>query len=168
MLIAGDPVAPEQIVTFEVAGRQFGLRVPDVREIVRAVAVIPLPGAPEVVEGIVDIRGALVPVLDLRSRLGLSKKPVSPSDHFIVTEPGGRTLVLWVDGVHSLVSPPAGGIEPLPEDAPRAEYIAGVVKLPDGLVLIHELLRFLSPTEDAALEEALHRLGTAATSNDRG
>lgn len=149
-----------QILTFEVAGRRFALEISDVREILRAVAVTPLPGAPVVVEGVIDLRGVLVPVLDLRRRLGLPRKPVVPSDHFIVTTAGARPAVLWVDRVLTLLEPPSGALDTAP-DLTRAEFVAGIVKLQDGLVLIQDLLRFLSPAEEAALDESLQEFAAA-------
>lgn len=160
-IVPRDARSSDEILTFETAGRHFALPVTDVREIVRAVAVTPLPGAPSVVEGIIDVRGELVPVLDLRRRLGLPKKAVAPSDHFIVTVAGGRTLILWVERAHSLVPMPAEGIESKPDLTPGAEYVAGVVKLPNGLVLIQDVLRFLSPTEELDLGESIRQFRTS-------
>lgn len=144
------------ILTFEVVGRRFAIPLRHVREIVRAVAVTPLPGAPPIVEGIIDIRGELVPVFDLRRRIGLPRKPVATSDHFIVTQAGGRLATLWVDRALTLLELPAEGADPAPEVPSRAEYVAAVVKLADGLVIIQDLLRFLSPSEEATLDGSLH------------
>src|SRR5690606_24583504 len=120
-----------QILMFEVAGRRLAIPVDDVSEIVRAVAVTPLPGAPAVVEGIIDLRGTLIPVLDLRARLGLTRRPVSPGDHFVVIRRVEQPLALRVDRVQSLVDlAEVGEVESLPEVAPSAEYVAGIIRLP--------------------------------------
>jgi len=147
----------DQILTFETAGQRFAVRAEEVREVIRAAAVTPLPGAPEVVDGVIDLRGEIVPVLDLRGRLGLQRRPVSPSDRFIVTTVAGRTVILRVDEVGSLVGVPGSGAMPLPEVWRRDERVAGVVQLDDGLTLIYDVLRFLSPAEELAVEEALRR-----------
>ena len=69
----------------------------DVRELVRAVAITPLPNAPAVIEGVVNVRGRVLPVLDVRARFRLPAKPLDPSDHFIVASAGPRGVILRVD-----------------------------------------------------------------------
>jgi hypothetical protein len=85
------------ILVFEIGGRRFGLPAAEVRELLRAVTILPLPLAPDVVEGIINVRGTVVPVLDIRARLRLPAKAAEPSDHLIVVEPGGRPVVLRID-----------------------------------------------------------------------
>src|SRR5205085_8492167 len=91
------------VLVFEVAGRRFGLPAAVVREVLRAVALTPLPKAPAVVEGLVNVRGTLVPVLDVRGRFGLPAKPLAPTDHLIVARAGGRLVALRVDHAHDLL-----------------------------------------------------------------
>ena len=77
-----------EIVVFEVGGQQYGLPASDVRELQRAATLTPLPRAPAIVEGVVNLRGAVVPVLDIRSRFRLPPKPMEPTDHFVVARAG--------------------------------------------------------------------------------
>lgn len=123
----------------------------------RAVAITRLPGAPVLVEGVVDVRGELIPVVDLRQRLGVEEKVVEPSDHLIVATANGRPVILRVDRVHSLVELAPGAVEDARGLMPEAEYIGGIARLPAGLVLIHDLSRFLSPAEETELMDALGR-----------
>src|SRR5881296_2430916 len=77
-----------EVLVFEVGGQKYALPTADVRELVRAVAITPLPAAPAVIEGVVDVRGRVLPVLDVRARFRLPPKALDPSDHFIVASAG--------------------------------------------------------------------------------
>ena len=145
----------DEILVFAIAGERCGLFSADVREIVRAVTIVPLPRAPDVVEGVINVRGQLVAVLDLRRRLRLAPKPVEPSDHLVLATAGARVVAIRVDRVHDLVELAPGQLE---DDISRIPYpgrLAGVAKLPDGIVLIHDLLAFLSQAEEESLTVAL-------------
>jgi purine-binding chemotaxis protein CheW len=93
----------EEILVFEVDGRRFGLPAAEVRELLRAVAIVPLPMAPPAVEGVVNLRGRVVPVLDLRARLGLPARAVATTDHMIVAQSSGGLVALRVDRALDLV-----------------------------------------------------------------
>jgi len=144
---------------FELAGARFALSVTCVREVVRAVHVDPLPHAPCVIAGVINYRGTVIPVIDTRSRLELPAKPVSPEDHFVITEAFGRNLALHIDAPLDLadISPvPLGEVsaELLPHEG-HAGYIHGVVPTHDGVLLIQDLPAFLSHDEVALLDRAL-------------
>src|SRR5712691_9905367 len=79
---------PGDILLFEVGGQRYGLPVADVRELLRAVTLTALPGAPSIVEGAVNVRGTVVPVLDIRQRFRLPAKPPAHTDHLIVASAG--------------------------------------------------------------------------------
>ena len=119
----------------------------------RAVAITPLPNAPALVEGVVNVRGRVLPVLDVRARFRLPARALDPSDHFIVASAGDRGVILRVDRATHLalldedVAPPAG--------APGAVYEAGVAMLDDGMVLVHDVGAFLSEAEAMGLDAAM-------------
>lgn len=143
------------VLVFQVGGQRFGLPAHSVREAFRAVSIAPLPKAPKVVEGVVNVRGEVVPVLDIRSRFRLPKKDPEPADHIILAELAGRPLALRVDRVMELASLPSTEIETGKTAMPLGDYVSGVAKLPDGLVLIHDLGSFLSREESLELGESL-------------
>ena len=120
-----------EMLAFRLADRRFALRVSDVREIVRAVAIAPLPKAPAIVEGVVNYRGTIVPVLDVRARFGLAAEPLHPNQHFILAHAGPRLVALRVDQADALVEVERHLVEPAAV-APGAEYVAGIARLPDG------------------------------------
>jgi purine-binding chemotaxis protein CheW len=122
------------------------------------VAIAPLPKAPPIVEGVINLRGTLVPVLDLRQRFGLPSVPVAPEQHLVIARTGHRVVALRVDRALGFVDVEERAIVPPERVAPGAEHVAGIAKLPDGLLVIHDLDRFLSLEEarqvDAAIGDA--------------
>lgn len=146
-----------EVLLFEVAGCRYGLPLADVVELARAVSVAPLPKAPAIVEGLINLRGALAPVLDIRTRFRHAPKPSDPADHLIVAQAGRRRVALLVDRAVGLVTVEDREIEDACQVVPGAEYVAGVAKLREGLVLIHDLRTFLSEAETGQLEEALEQ-----------
>jgi purine-binding chemotaxis protein CheW len=161
--VPGEPLdradGRQEFLVFDVAAQRFALPLPNVREVLRAVAITRLPDAPAVIEGVIDVRGSLVPVMDLRARVGLPRRPLELEDRLIVVESDGRTLALRVDRVHWTIEVEERALESTRTLAPEAAYIAGVARLEDGLVLIHDLRRFLSPSEAAELARALELHG---------
>lgn len=144
-----------QCLVFEVGGSRFGLWSSVVREVVRAVSVSVLPGAPPSVLGVINVRGRVVPVFSLRERLQLGVRPVEAGDYFIVALAGRRMVALHVDRAVGLLDvgswDEAVGI---PETV-AAPQVVGVVQYPDGLALIHDPATFLSIDETATLDESL-------------
>lgn len=133
-----------------------------VREVVRVVKLTRLPDAPAPVEGIFDLRGVLVPVLDLRKRLGLPAKEIEVSDHLIVAEVGPQTVAIRVDAADSLHEVEMHSWDDVGDPGRERELTAGIARLPDGLVVIYDLERFLSVPEAEALLAALALARSAA------
>jgi purine-binding chemotaxis protein CheW len=150
---AGDalPTAPAEplaeVLVFELDEQRHALRAVDVEEILPALTVTAMPGAPAGVEGVINLRGRLVPVLDLRQVLRLPSRPITHTDHLIVLRAGARPSAVRVDRAVELV-PVAGGSLP-----------GGVAQLPGGLVFVHDPREFLSSEDARALERALARVG---------
>ena len=149
------PTTTREVLVFEVGGQRYGLPIVDVRELVRAVTITPLPNAPACIEGVVNVRGRVLPVLDVRARFRLPAKSLDPSDHFIVASAGPRGVILRVDRATHLALVDEAAIQPPQTLGPSATYVAGVAKLEDGLVLMHDLTTFLAAAEAASLDEAL-------------
>ena len=143
------------ILVFNTAGVRFGLYSSIVKELARAVLITPLSGAPAVVEGVINVRGTVVPVFDLRARFHFPPKPVELSDRLVIFLAGERTAAFRADGVEGLAELEPGQVEEAQKVAPSAEYVAGIAKLPDGLVLIHDPETFLATAEAEALKVAL-------------
>lgn len=144
----------DEVVIFTVEGRRCALPLSSVKRVVRSVEVVELPGAPDVVLGVIDLQGSVVPVMNLRKRFRLSTRDVWPSDQMIVAVANERTVALVVDSVV--------GLFPIPDFATAADdvlpdlpWIDGVASVGDGLVIIHDLERFLSLDEQRHLDKAL-------------
>ena len=116
---------------------------------------MPLPRGPAIVEGVINLRGRVVPVLDIRARFGLPAKPLECSDHFVVADTEERLVALRVDRAIDLVGLDSADVEDVRGLIPGADYVSWVAKLPHNLVLIHDLRTFLSRAESAALAGAL-------------
>ena len=146
---------PIELIVFQLDEWRFALPVAAVREILHAVRVVPLPGAPPLVLGVIDVRGTIVPVLDMRVRFGLVHRPAQVSDHFVLATSGTRKVALCVDRALDLWSVDEGQIARAAELAPGASLVRGVLQDAAGLVVVHELDRFLSASEEVALGKAL-------------
>lgn len=142
------------VLEFYLANLRCALPEASVVELLPAASLTPLPDAPPIVMGLSNVRGTIVPVLDLRTRLGLAPKPLAPSDHFILTRTKQRLLALRVDRAEALLE-----LDPASIDAERmtggAGLVAGVARMPDGLMLIHDPEKFLSEAEALAMERAI-------------
>lgn len=151
------PVSSVALLVFSLAEARFALRVETVVAAVRAVAIAALPSAPPMVEGVVNYRGTVVPVLDIRARFGLPARALRPDQHMIVARSGARTVVLRVDAAHDLVDVQEDAIEAPERAVPGARHVAGIVRLVDGLIVISDLAAFLSADEEARLDAAMGR-----------
>lgn len=143
------------LVVFRVEAQRFALGLEVVERIVRAVEITPLPQAPATVLGVINVAGAVLPVLSPRRRLGFPDRPVGPEDQFILAHLPGRAVALVVDLVERLVEVPASAVLPPALVPAGLGPVPGVVRLADGLVLIQDLAAFFSPAEAQALATAL-------------
>ena len=143
------------LIVFSLDQYRFALPLAVVRRVVRAAEVTPIPHAPNTVSGVVDVQGEVIPVLDVRGRMGLARRAIGLADEFLIAQMRGRTIALVVDHTDGL----AAGGEMLPvgagPDAAWFEQFQGIAQLEDGLVLIQDLEKFLSSAEALALERAL-------------
>jgi purine-binding chemotaxis protein CheW len=143
------------VLVFEVEGHRYAIDTDSVHEIVRAVSLVRLPRAPRVITGVINVRGEVLPVLDLRARFGLPARSLRLSDVFVIVETQRRRWALRADGANELMRVPRASIALLRESVPRAEYLAGTAVLPDGLLLICDVELFLDEAERSTLELAL-------------
>lgn len=144
-----------ELLEFEIDTQKYGLPLISVAEVVRAVAIRRLPSAPGVIEGVIDLRGRIVPVLDMRRRFRHPHRTLDPAEHFVVARAGDRLVALRADRVVGIASLPVDSVEP-PESSVRGvKFVAGIAKTPDGIILIHDLATFLTESEGESLDLAL-------------
>jgi purine-binding chemotaxis protein CheW len=155
--------AMTQIVTFQVGREEFGLDIGVITEALRPLRITPLPHMPRFIEGVINLRGMIIPVVDLRKRFGLADIQSDPrKSRMIITRGALRggspedLLGLVVDSVREVLLLPARQIEAAPEAATgdQAGFIAGVAKVADRLVIVLDISRILSGAERAELAEA--------------
>lgn len=156
-----------RLLLFVIDDVQYAVRSDVVAEIIRAVAVTPLPNAPDVIEGIIDVRGRIVPVFDLRLRFGRRSRPVIPADHFILVRATTRLAALHVDRVLDLIDVDDTSVDPLGSQVSAASQVTGVALLPDGMALIHDVDAFLSAAEAVSLDAALEREASVGADRTR-
>jgi purine-binding chemotaxis protein CheW len=143
-----------KILIFKIAEQRFAISIAKVVETVRAVAVTPLPEGLPAIEGVINYRGRLAVVLDLRALFGLPATSLSTHHHFVIARTGERLLALHVDRAEQVLEVGDLPLEKADQELPRAPLIAGVAKLPDGLVLIPDLAKILAAAEEARFGEA--------------
>ena len=144
-----------QLVGFNLDDRSYALTLSAVERILRAVEITPLPKAPPIVLGIVNVGGRIIPVINLRQRFHLPDREIEPRDQFIIGQTGCRTVALVADEVSSVLERPERDVIAARDILPGLESVQGVVRLEDGMILIYDLTTFLSLEEEAALDEAL-------------
>ncbi|HEU4748379.1 MAG TPA: chemotaxis protein CheW [Gemmatimonadaceae bacterium] len=143
------------ILVFAVDTHRYALPARDVDQVVRAVTITPLPGAPLVVEGVIDVHGTLVPVLDLRRRFGLPAQAPALSDLLIIASAPSRRVALRVGDSASILKIDPASLDRSGESLTQSPWVAGLAKLSDGIVVIHDLALFLSESESESLAKAL-------------
>ena len=146
------------LVVFRLDEQRYALPLVAVERIVGAVEVTPLPGAPAIVLGAIDVEGRVLPVLNLRRRFFLPEREVSPVDQFLIARTPRRMVVLVIDEAHGVIEREQSAVISSDRIVPGLEQFRGVVKLDNGLVLIHDLEKFLSLDEAHALDQAMSQL----------
>ena len=157
------PACLLQALIVVVDDERFAIPLEDVIEVLPAVAAHPLPGAPEVIRGLLNVRGTPVPVLDLRTRLGRAARRPDPADHVVLCRIDERTVGIWVDHVSALTEIDAGDLVPVTEVA-SAEHVRGVALLPDGMLLVTDVRTFLDADEGLGLDRAMAAVASGAGS----
>jgi purine-binding chemotaxis protein CheW len=148
----------QQLVTFELFGEVFALPILDVREIIRPTAITPVPQAPGFVEGVINLRGQIIPVVDLRKRFGMSAENSTDDTRIVVVELGnGIVIGLIVDAVREVERIPTDTITPPPAlvaGSVGAEYIKGISNHEDKMIVHIDMRKVFNTDEISALEKA--------------
>ena len=146
-----------QVVVFSVEGKSLAVDILQVREILRMVEITPVPHMPAFALGAINVRGRVVPVINLRSKLGLPARPPDARTCIMLVSAGEHVISFLVDEVAEVVDLPTALIEPA-EAGPawmRSELISGLGKLPGRMLVIVDPDRLLSAQEERELPVAL-------------
>ena len=142
-----------QLVTFGLGDEEFGLDILGVKEIIRMTEITRVPKAPQFVEGVINLRGRVIPIIDLRKRFSLDSKERDKDTRIIVVELSSVTVGFIVDSVSEVLRIPADTVEPPPQvvSGVEADCIKGVGKLDGRLLILMDVERILSSKEAALL-----------------
>lgn len=150
------PPREVQLVLFKMSGRDFGVEIRQVREINRVGEITRVPKAPDFLEGVMNLRGRIVPVVDLKKRFKLPPAEQTSQSRIIIAEVGDQFIGLWVDRVSEVLKVPPQAVAPPPEMVLTiaGEYLSGLVEVQDRLVILLNLSRILRLDDLKALSEA--------------
>ena len=144
------------LVTFDLLGEEFGVPILDVREIIQMSDITPVPNAPEFVEGVINLRGQIIPVVDLRKRFNLEAAESTEKTRIVVVEVNNNTLGLIVDGDSEVLRIPSDLVKPAPAliaGGIGAEYIKGIAHYKERMIILVDLYKVFSREEIDEIEE---------------
>jgi purine-binding chemotaxis protein CheW len=152
-----------QVVGFRIGNETFGVRIASVREIVRVPEITSVPSAPETVEGVINLRGKIIPVMDLRKRFGHVDIQPDKKNRILVVELDNKLVGLIVNAASEVLK-----ISPSDIEAPssvfaegESSYVTGVGKLKGRLIILLDVSKLLQQQEVKRLEEAAELVGAA-------
>jgi purine-binding chemotaxis protein CheW len=152
-----------QLISFAVGDEEYGLDLLRVKEVIRVTEITRLPRCPAFVKGIINLRGDVIPILDLRERFGLASREQTAATRVIVVDVDGRLVGLTVDSASQVLRLPASQIEPPPPiiGGLASEYVIGVGKVDGRLIIIINADRVLSGAERSGLGEMVRAIEPA-------
>ncbi len=144
-----------QLVSFMLGNEEFGVDILCVQEINRMLQITKVPNSPEFVNGVINLRGKVIPVIDLRQRLGMPRREHDKNTRIVVVEVNNKTIGFIVDAVREVLRIPADITEAPPEITAgvNSEYIKSVGKLEERLLILIDLEKILSEKEESELLE---------------
>lgn len=143
-----------QLVSFHLGGEEYALEILRVQEIIRMMDLTRVPNSPDFVEGVINLRGKVIPVIGLRKRFGLGAKEYDKQTRIVVVEVAGNVVGFVVDAVNEVLRISSDTVEPPPRLTKLdREMISGVGKLENRLLLLLDVEKLLSQSEQAAMSE---------------
>jgi purine-binding chemotaxis protein CheW len=145
-----------QLVTFTLGTEEYAVDILKVQEINRMTEIAKVPNAPTYVEGVINLRGRVIPVVNLRDRFGMTAKDRDSQSRIMIMDIQGLTIGLVVDSVSEVLRIPAATVDPTPAmaTAMSTEFIIGIAKLEDRLIILLDLDKLIEKTEGSAMVEA--------------
>ena len=147
-----------QLVVFQLAGEEFGVEIMQVQEIIRMPDITRIPQSSDFVEGVINLRGKIIVVINLDTRFGLNSKELDENSRIIIVEIAEKVVGIIVDSVDEVLRLPASSVESAPEmisSKIQADYLNGVGKLDDRLLILLNLQKVLTEG-DMAEVAAVH------------
>jgi purine-binding chemotaxis protein CheW len=143
-----------QLVTFNIVGEEFGIDILKVQEIIRTMEITKVPRSPDFVEGVINLRGKVIPIIDLRKKFCLEAREHDKQTRIIVVDMLEMIVGFIVDSVSEVLRIPSSTVEPPPAvvAGSKSEFIRGVGKLEDRLLILIDLDKLLSIEEHQSLQ----------------
>ena len=153
-----------QVVVFDLNEEAYGVDISQVREIIRMQEITRVPRAPEFVEGVINLRGKVIPVVDLRARFSMPSTERTDEHGIVVVDVDGQDIGMVVDAVTEVSRTPSDSIEPPSSviTTDDSEYLTGIVKTDDKLIILLDIAKVISESEASALEEIQQSPDTVA------
>lgn len=145
-----------QVATFHIGSEEYGVDISQIQEIIRMVEITRVPRTPAFMEGVINLRGQLIPIVDLRARFGLERREPTKNTRIIVTDIGTKRVGIIVDSATEVLTIPLESIEEPPEmiAGVGADYLQGVGKVGDRLIILLDLTMVISAPQRTELEDA--------------
>lgn len=144
-----------QVATFNIGAEEYGVDISQIQEIIRMVEITRVPRTPAFMEGVINLRGQLIPIIDLRARFGMERIAPTKNTRIIVTDVGTKRVGIIVDSASEVLTIPIEAIEQAPEmiAGVGADYLQGVGKVGARLIILLDLTMVVTAPERRALEE---------------
>lgn len=144
-----------QLVVFNLANEEYGVAIGQVQEIIRPQGITRIPGMPSFIEGVINLRGKIISIIDLRDRFSLVKKENDVNTRVVIAEVSSQTVGLVVDSVSEVLRLANEAVDPLPPTITKidGEYLKGVGKLDRRLIILLDLEKVLTDLEKSTLEK---------------
>ncbi len=159
-----DTLTETQLVVFDLAAELYGVDIGDVREIIRMQTVTRVPGAPPYVEGVINLRGQVIPVIDLRKRLKLTVSEQTNESRIVWLTIDGQDVGVIVDAVTEVLRIPLSSIEPTSSmvTATDTDYLRGIAKLENKLIILLDLGKVLAMLDSEKIISSIEAAGEEA------
>ena len=143
-----------KVIIFELMDKEYAIEVDVVQSIERVISITRVPKTPSYVKGVINLRGVVTPVVDLRERFGLELKEVDDSSRIIIVSLEEFDVGLIVDGANDVLDISSDAIGPQPEvvGSVQSEFIAGVAKVENRLFVMLDLPKVLEPVKRVSVE----------------
>jgi len=154
---ASEGTGSMQLVSFRLAEEEYGIEITTIREIILMGEITRVPQTPHYVKGLINLRSTVIPVIDLRARFGLPEEELTDESRIMVMHVGTKTIGIVVDAVSEVLRVTQDQMAPPPPTVAGLgqEYLTGLVKLEDRLLILLDVEKLLGREDTAALDAAM-------------
>jgi purine-binding chemotaxis protein CheW len=143
------------LLIFKIGKRHFALHLKDVVRVFLAAEISPLPGAPEIVKGVINLHGNITPVLDIRRRFQIEEKPLSVHDVFILIKVSTRSFCIIAESVENSINVPEDDIKMKDSIWPGLAIVDSILSVKEEIIIINDVNKYFLPGEEIILDNSL-------------